>query len=179
MKMKIRNSSGFSHHLLLPVIAFLLVASIGGYIMQHSSSAATPKKGWTSLGETDAIHNDSGAAKYVWYGFSVKVCKIQTTKNTYTLKINEQIIGATNPNPVGNKLRLDVRNKSQSGKRIGVINLASIERYNSSYKPSSLSFKSSSTVASTDKIYAKAFSNNANSTKASAATKVSSILTCK
>lgn len=36
-----KNQKGFSHHLLLPVIAILLVAGIGGYVMLRSSSAAT------------------------------------------------------------------------------------------------------------------------------------------
>lgn len=38
---KILNSRGVSHHFLLPVLAVLVVAGIGGYIMQRSSSAAT------------------------------------------------------------------------------------------------------------------------------------------
>lgn len=35
------NSSGISHHLLLPILAVLLVAGIGGYVMQRGSSAAS------------------------------------------------------------------------------------------------------------------------------------------
>lgn len=35
------NIKGVSHHLLLPILAVLVVAGIGGYIMQRSSSAAT------------------------------------------------------------------------------------------------------------------------------------------
>ena len=175
--MKVHNNKGFSHHLLLPIIAVLVVASLGGYIMQRSSSAAT-KTGWTSLGETDAIHNDSNASKYVWYGFNVKVCKIQTAKNVYKLKVSEQIIGATNPYPSGNKLRLDIKNKSQNNKKITSLDLSADTRYNQSYKPNSLTFKSKNTVASTDKIYARAFANNANSTTSSSAKLVSTIKTC-
>ena len=39
-KYKIRGSAGFSHHVLLPLVAVLLVAGIGGYVMLKSSSAA-------------------------------------------------------------------------------------------------------------------------------------------
>ena len=40
--MKHKNlSRGFSHHLLLPIIAVLLVGAIGGYVMLRSSDAAS------------------------------------------------------------------------------------------------------------------------------------------
>jgi uncharacterized protein (UPF0333 family) len=35
------NMKGVSHHFLLPVLAVLVIAGIGGYVMQRSSSAAT------------------------------------------------------------------------------------------------------------------------------------------
>ena len=38
---KKRNTGGFSHHFLLPVIVVIAVAGIGGYVMLQSSSAAT------------------------------------------------------------------------------------------------------------------------------------------
>lgn len=40
-KLKGLNVRGASHHLLLPIIAVLIVAGIGGFIMQRNSSAAT------------------------------------------------------------------------------------------------------------------------------------------
>lgn len=47
--MKIRSHSGFSHHLLLPLLAILAVGSIGAYLT-FASNAATPtapaKRGW-------------------------------------------------------------------------------------------------------------------------------------
>lgn len=39
-----KNQKGFSHHFLMPVLAVLLVAGIGGYVMLRSSSAATYSK---------------------------------------------------------------------------------------------------------------------------------------
>ena len=39
MKKGRRNSQGFSHHIIFPVLAFLLVAGIGSYVMLRSSSA--------------------------------------------------------------------------------------------------------------------------------------------
>lgn len=40
-RLKIIGTEGASHHFLLPVLAILIVAGIGGYVMQRSSSAAT------------------------------------------------------------------------------------------------------------------------------------------
>lgn len=37
------NQKGFSHHFILPALAILLVAGIGGYVMLRSSSASTTK----------------------------------------------------------------------------------------------------------------------------------------
>ena len=51
--MKIRSHSGFSHHLLLPLLAILAVGSIGAYLT-FASNAATPtapaKRGWVDDG---------------------------------------------------------------------------------------------------------------------------------
>lgn len=44
-----RNTRGFSHHFLLPVIVVVAVAGIGGYVMLRSSSAATTTKSCTSV----------------------------------------------------------------------------------------------------------------------------------
>lgn len=46
---KKRNTRGFSHHFLLPVIVVIAVAGIGGYVMLQSSSAATTTKSCTSV----------------------------------------------------------------------------------------------------------------------------------
>jgi len=36
---RLKNQKGFSHHFILPVLAFMLVAGIGSYVMLRSSSA--------------------------------------------------------------------------------------------------------------------------------------------
>lgn len=41
MKHQNRNARGFSHHFLLPILAVLLVAGIGSYVMVQNSSAST------------------------------------------------------------------------------------------------------------------------------------------
>lgn len=172
------NMKGVSHHILLPILAVLVVAGIGGYVMQRSSSAAT-KTGWTSLGVSTAGHNDSNASKYVVYQFKVKVCKIAAANNTYKLKFNEQIIVATNPSPTTDLLRLDAKDKSNSNKKIASIDLSSTSAYSDSYKPGSLTFKSTSAMPANHKVYVKPYVKNSNNTKSSVAKLVSDILTCK
>lgn len=173
--MKIHNSKGFSHHLLLPVVAFLLVAGIGGYIMQRGSSAAS-KTGWTSLGTATLSNGKSTAVEEVYYGLNIKACKIATGQsNKFKVKINEQLQFADNPS---DSLWLEIKDKSASNKKIGSVNLGNAKTYNASYYPKWYSFKSS-TIAGNHMVYVKAYSKDAKIAKSSKVKHVSDLLTCK
>jgi len=76
------NMRGVSHHILLPILAILFVAGIGGYVMQRSSSAAT-KTGWTKLG-TIKVKEFSNENSYMLV--DAKACKIKSASN-YKVKV--------------------------------------------------------------------------------------------
>lgn len=61
------NIKGVSHHLLLPILAVLVVAGIGGYIMQRSSSAAS-----VCRNATYSINSRSECVRYAQYMLGVK-----------------------------------------------------------------------------------------------------------
>lgn len=76
------NIRGASHHILFPLLAILLVAGIGGYVMQRSSSAAT-KTGWTKLG-TIKVKELTNENSYMLV--DAKACKIKSASN-YKVKV--------------------------------------------------------------------------------------------
>ena len=61
------NMRGVSHHLLLPVLAILFVAGIGGYIMQRSSSASSITKSCTAITFGRYKNNPANGGKYTKY----------------------------------------------------------------------------------------------------------------
>lgn len=73
------NVRGVSHHLLLPVLAVLVVASIGGFIMQRSSSAATVYTYTNAQGKTCYGRTLSKGITSVCVGYALKAIKTKVT----------------------------------------------------------------------------------------------------
>jgi len=76
------NSKGISHHLLFPILAILIVAGVGGLVMQRSSSAAS-KTGWTKLGTIKVIESTNENSYML---VDAKACKIKSASN-YKVKV--------------------------------------------------------------------------------------------
>lgn len=62
IKLKKLNSHGFAHHLLIPVIAVVVVAGIGTYIITKSHANQIPGGGGTSLAGTCSISAPNSVA---------------------------------------------------------------------------------------------------------------------
>lgn len=71
-KIKWLNVRGAGHHFLFPVIAVLIVAGIGGFVMQRSSSAATVKKQCTGVIFGRYKNNPANGGTFVKYKPCVK-----------------------------------------------------------------------------------------------------------
>lgn len=76
-KLKGLNVRGASHHFLFPVLAVLLVAGIGGFVMQRSSSAAT-KVFITSNGKSCVQRSFMLNSRSACVGFAQSIMKIKS-----------------------------------------------------------------------------------------------------
>lgn len=62
IKLKKLNSSGFSHHLILPVLVIAAVAAIGIYLLKGSRAAELPKSNQQNIAANNASDQDLAAS---------------------------------------------------------------------------------------------------------------------
>jgi len=81
MKIKKLNNRGFSHHIILPIIAIMVIASVGTYFVMHSE--ASPSGTSTRTPGTSAFYAKNPLVKYDNAG---KKCAKGMTKGVKSLK---------------------------------------------------------------------------------------------
>lgn len=171
---KKRNSRGISHHLLLPIMAVLLVAGIGGYIMQRGSSAAA-KTGWTSLGSAS-----SGVARRqeTVVVYKVAACKVAVSGN-YKVRVRFTLSSITEPSNTNDRLQYQFTNfsvtRTDNDRRIG-----SGSTTKGAIRTTKSKIITTSKVSGATKVYAEATRSTLTSEwKHSDTKQVSKLLTCK
>jgi len=107
----LKNQKGFSHHFIMPVVAFLLVAGIGSYVMLQSSSAASKDTcEGTKLTTSWVTCKNVGWLFSKWQGgyYQYKI-RILKTDDTYKYIEVKPLVKTYNFNKGKNTVKVSVR----------------------------------------------------------------------
>jgi protein-tyrosine phosphatase len=86
MKPNYRNSKGFSHHFILPVLALFLVGSIGLYTMSQSNAAS-------SYGKVVNLRDPSGSSDHMISGVLYRSAKLTNANSNDVKKLSKLLSG--------------------------------------------------------------------------------------